>query len=36
MVRKTQKEIPISVYNQIIRTDNNTKIVALKKFNKSK
>lgn len=29
---KLRKAIPISVYNQIIRTDNNTKIAALRKF----
>lgn len=29
---KLRKEIPTSVYNQIIRTDNNTKIAALRKF----
>ena len=29
---KLRKSIPISVYNQIIRTDNNTKIAALRKF----
>ena len=33
---KLRKAIPINVYNQIIRTDNNTKIVALRKFIKSK
>lgn len=29
---KLRKAIPISVYNQIIRTDNNSKITALQKF----
>ena len=29
---KLRKAIPISVFNQIIRTDNGTKIAALKKF----
>lgn len=29
---KLRKSIPISVYNQIIRTDNNAKIAALRKF----
>ena len=29
---KLRKAIPISVYNQIIRTDNNAKIAALRKF----
>ena len=29
---KLRKSIPISVYNQIIRTDNNSKIKALRKF----
>lgn len=29
---KLRKEIPVSVYNQIIRTDNNTKIATLKNF----
>ena len=29
---KLRKAIPINVYNQIIRTDNNVKIAALRKF----
>ena len=29
---KLRKAIPTSVYNQIIRTDNNAKIAALRKF----
>ena len=29
---KLRNSIPTSVYNQIIRTDNNAKIRALKKF----
>ena len=29
---KLRKAIPISVYNQIIHTDNNAKITALRKF----
>ena len=29
---KLRKAIPINVYNQIIRTDNNIKIAALRKF----
>lgn len=29
---KLRKAIPISVFNQIIHTDNNTKIIALRKF----
>ena len=29
---KLRKAIPTSVFNQIIRTDNNAKIAALKKF----
>lgn len=33
---KLRKAIPISVYNQIIRTDNNAKIAALRIFIKSK
>lgn len=33
---KLRKAIPINVYNQIIRTDNNAKIAALRKFIKTK
>ena len=31
-IERLRKVIPISVYNQIIRTDNNAKIAALRKF----
>lgn len=33
---KLRKAIPVSVYNQIILTDNNVKIAALRKFVKTK
>jgi len=33
---KLRKAIPINVYNQIILTDNNTKVAALRKFIKTK
>jgi abortive infection bacteriophage resistance protein len=33
---KLRKAIPISVYSQIIRTDNNAKVAALRKFIKTK
>ena len=29
---RLRKAIPISIFNKIIRTDNNAKIAALKKF----